>query len=331
MASVVGADLKVRDLVIEYSSGGYPVRPIDGLSLDASGGQLVLLLGASGCGKTTLLSVLAAILTPTSGTATVAGVSVTDLRGAALTQYRRDTVGVVFQAFNLVPSLNALENVMVPLRAAGMKRRPAKERSTELLERVDLGHRMNHRPGDMSGGQQQRVAIARALAHDPPVLLADEPTAHLDYIQVEGVLKLVRDLADDGRLVVVATHDERMIPLADAVVNLTPRADTEHREPVERKLAAGDILFRQGERGDLVWVVDEGEIEIVRTRDDGAEEKLAVIEPGSYFGELAPMFGLQRSASARAVGAAVVTGYGLRDFRDRFNLKTPEVLSDAAD
>jgi putative ABC transport system ATP-binding protein len=331
MASVVGADLKVRDLVIEYSSGGYPVRPIDGLNLDATGGHLVLLLGASGSGKTTLLSVLAAILTPTSGTATVAGISVTDLRGAALTRYRRDTVGVVFQAFNLVPSLSALENVMVPLRAAGMKRKPAKERATELLERVDLGHRMAHRPGDMSGGQQQRVAIARALAHNPPVLLADEPTAHLDYIQVEGVLKLVRDLADDGRLVIVATHDERMIPLADAVINLTPRADTEHKEPVRRELDDGEVLFRQGDRGDLVWVLEKGRVEIVRERDDATEEHVAFVDEGGYFGELAPMFGLQRSATARAAAPSVVTGYNLRDFRDQFNLDTPEVLSDAAD
>src|ERR1700690_1983935 len=152
--TVTGADLRVRDLVIEYSSGGYAVRPIDGLSLDASGGQLVLLLGASGCGKTTLLSVLAAILTPHSGAVSVAGVDVIGLRGAALTEYRRKTVGVVFQAFNLVPSLTALENVMVPLRGAGARRRVAHDRSTELHERVDLQHRLNHRPSELSGGQQ---------------------------------------------------------------------------------------------------------------------------------------------------------------------------------
>ena len=139
----------------------------------------------------------------------MAGIEVTSLRGTALTQYRRETVGVVFQAFNLIPSLTAIENVSVPLRAAGVRRRVARQRAVDLLEQVDLGHRMQHRPGGMSGGQQQRVAIARALAHDPPVILADEPTAHLDYIQVDGVLKLVRELADDGRLVVVATHDER--------------------------------------------------------------------------------------------------------------------------
>jgi putative ABC transport system ATP-binding protein len=330
--TVTGADLKVRDLVIEYSSGGYPVRPIDGLSLDASGGQLVLLLGASGCGKTTLLSVLAAILTPTSGNAEVAGIEVTTLSGKRLTQYRRETVGIVFQAFNLIPSLNAIENVSAPLRAAGVRARAAKQRATELLERVDLAHRMQHKPGDMSGGQQQRVAIARALAHDPPVILADEPTAHLDYIQVDGILKLVRELADDGRLVVVATHDERMIPLADAVVNLTPRADTSPREPVVIELAPGDVLFEQGSRGDLVYVVEDGQIEIVRSRDDGTEESVAFVEPGAYFGELAPMFGLQRSATARAAVATKLTGYGLLDFREKFHLTNEaKILSNAGD
>lgn len=318
--TVSGADLKVRDLVIEYSSGGYPVRPIDGLDLDAAGGELVLLLGASGCGKTTLLSVLAAILTPSEGVVEVAGVDVTALRGAALTEYRRKTVGVVFQAFNLVPSLSAVENVMVPLRGARVSRRVARDRAVELLEQVDLGHRLQHRPSGMSGGQQQRVAIARALAHDPPVLLADEPTAHLDYIQVDGVLKLIRRLADDGRLIVVATHDERLIPLADKVVNLTPRADTSSREPETIRLEAGGIVFSQGERGDLVYVVEEGQIQIVRARDDGTEEDVALIQAGNYFGELAPMFGLQRSATARAAGPTTVTGYGLRDFREKFQL-----------
>jgi putative ABC transport system ATP-binding protein len=330
--TVTGADLKVRDLVIEYSSGGYPVRPIDGLNLDATGGHLVLLLGASGCGKTTLLSVLAAILTPTSGQVEVAGIEVTGLSGKRLTKYRRETVGIVFQAFNLIPSLNAIENVSAPLRAAGTSGRAAKQRATELLERVDLGHRMQHRPGDMSGGQQQRVAIARALAHDPPVILADEPTAHLDYIQVDGVLKLVRELANDGRLVVVATHDERMIPLADAVVNLTPRADTSPREPEVLVLEPGDVVFEQGSRGDLVYVVEDGQIEIFRTRDDGTEESVAMVDAGAYFGELAPMFGLQRSASARAAAATKLTAYGLRDFREKFQLTNEaKILTNAGD
>src|SRR5204862_3367946 len=205
-------------------------------------------------------SVLAGILTPAAGMVRFGDVAVTSLKGHAMTEYRRHTVGVVFQAFNLVASLSASENVQTPLRAAGVRGGEARRRAEELLEHVGLADRMAHRPGDLSGGQQQRVAIARALAHDPPVVLADEPTAHLDYIQVEGVLKLIRELADDGRLVVVATHDERMIPLADEVVNLTPRADTSHREPVRVTLEPGGYVFRQAERGDLVYVVEDGTI-----------------------------------------------------------------------
>ena len=164
------------------------------------------------------------------------------------------------------------------------------------------------------------------------MILADEPTAHLDYIQVDGVLKLMRGLADDGRLVVVATHDERLIPLADGVVNLTPRADTSPREPETIRLEDGQVIFRQGDRGDLVYVVESGEIQILRNRDDGTEEDLARVAAGNYFGELGPMFGLQRSATARAVGSTTLTGYGLRDFRERFHITSEaRVLADASD
>src|SRR6478672_1923479 len=172
--------LHINDLVVEYSSGGYAVRPIDGLNLEVSAGSLAILLGPSGCGKTTLLSCLGGILKPTSGSIHVGDIDVTGLSRSALTEYRRHTVGIVFQAFNLVPSLTAEENIVVPLRAVGTPRQEAKERAKALLEMVDLSHRSHHRPADLSGGQQQRVAVARALALDPPFILADEPTAHLD-------------------------------------------------------------------------------------------------------------------------------------------------------
>src|SRR5882757_355736 len=188
-------DLSIQNLVVEYSSGGYAVRPINGLSLDVEAGSLLILLGPSGCGKTTLLSCLGGILRPKSGTIKFDGVEITALDSRAMAQYRRDKVGIVFQAFNLVPSLSALENVLVPLRAAGMSRAASRERAEELLTRVNLADRMKHRPGDLSGGQQQRVAVARAIALDPPLILADEPTAHLDFIQVEEVLRLIRELA----------------------------------------------------------------------------------------------------------------------------------------
>jgi putative ABC transport system ATP-binding protein len=310
--------LQVRDLTVEFSSGGYLVRPLDGLAFDADDGELVVLLGPSGCGKTTLLSCLAGLLTPTSGSIQLDGRETSRLSGRDLTAHRRDTVGIVFQAFNLIPSLSAHGNVVAPMRLAGLSRRAANERATELLERVGLGERGHHRPGQLSGGQQQRVAIARALVHDPPVVLADEPTAHLDHIQVEGVLQLLRELASPGRVVIVSTHDDRVTHLADRVVELVPNLAGADRPPEELHLEPGAIVFEQGSRGDLVYVVDAGEVEIYRERGDGSEEQLATVAAGAYFGELGPTLNLPRSASARARTAVTLTSYTTRHFRRRF-------------
>jgi putative ABC transport system ATP-binding protein len=310
--------LFVRNLTVEYASAGYIIRPLDELSLSARGGDLVLLLGPSGCGKTTLLSCLAGILAPTKGLISVDTTDVGKLRGEALTQYRRHTVGIVFQAFNLIPSLTAQENVEAPLAAAGVSYRDAREVARRRLVEVGLEDRTHHRPGDLSGGQQQRVAIARALALDPPLLLADEPTAHLDYIQVEGVLRTLRELASGDRMVVIATHDERMLPLADRVVEMTPRFRAAASPPEKVKLKAGDVLFEQGSRGGRIYVVEDGEIELVRVRETGAEERLATSRRGDYFGELGPLLGFPRAATARARTDAVVTGYTVADFREMF-------------
>ena len=307
--------LKVSDLTVEYNSGGYVVRPLDRLSLEASDGQLVVLLGPSGCGKTTLLSCLAGLLKPTSGSIRQGDIEVENLHGSELASYRQHQVGVVFQAFNLIPSLSARENVVVPMSLAGMSRREAVPRALELLDQVGLADRARHRPGALSGGQQQRVAIARALAHDPPLVLADEPTAHLDHVQVEGVLQLIRRLASPGRMVIVATHDDRITHLADRVVNLAPRADNEDREPERVTLADGEVLFRQGDRGELVYLVDTGSVEIYRELAGGGEEHVSLLGPGKYFGELGPMLLLPRSASARAVGETELVGYPLHRFR----------------
>ena len=310
-------DLRIKDLVVEYSSGGYAVRPIDGLNLEVTAGSLAILLGPSGCGKTTLLSCLGGILSPTSGGIEFGDVDVTRLDTRALSAYRRGTVGIVFQAFNLVPSLTAIENVMVPMRAARMTRHQARRRAEELLVRVGLADRMTHRPGDLSGGQQQRVAVARAIALDPPLILADEPTAHLDFIQVEEVLRLIRELATGERVVVVATHDTRMLPLADRVVELVPHVASADRPPQTVELTAGAVLFEQGATADLIFVVAEGELEIVRELTSGGEELLKVATPGDYFGEMGPLFGLPRSARVRARTDATVIGYTVQAFRER--------------
>ena len=293
------------------------VRPIDGLTLDVNAGSLALLLGPSGCGKTTLLSCLGGILRPTSGRIALDDVDVTGLDARELTMYRRRTVGIVFQAFNLLASLTAIENVMVPMDAAGMNGRESRERAEELLERVGLRDRMRHRPGDLSGGQQQRVAVARAIALDPPLILADEPTAHLDFIQVEEVLQLIRELASGERLVVVATHDTRMLPLADRVVEMVPHVASTDRPPETVRLTAGSVLFEQGSMGDLIYVVGEGELDLVRELTGGGEELLRVATAGDYFGEIGTLFGLPRSATVRARSDAEVIGYTGKAFRER--------------
>ena len=307
--------LVVVDLTVAFDSGGYVIKPLDGLTFTANDGELVVLLGPSGCGKTTLLSCLAGLLTPTSGSVEFGATAVSELRGPALAAYRRQTVGVVFQAFNLISSLSARSNVVVPMRLAGVPRAKAKARAAELLELVGLGERVGHRPAQLSGGQQQRVAIARALVHEPQLILADEPTAHLDHIQVEGILRLMRELASPGRIVVVSTHDDRVSQLADRVIELAPHFSDADKPPETVVLAQGEVLFHQGERGELIYHVESGLLEVYRELADGGQEILARVEPGNYVGELGPILNLPRSASVRALEDTVVVGYTVRAFR----------------
>ena len=207
---------------------------------------------------------------------------------------------------------------MSPLRLARVARHEAQARAAGLLEKVGLAERAGYKPKQMSGGQQQRVAIARALVHDPPLVLADEPTAHLDYVQVEGVLRLLRGLAAPGRLVLVVTHDDRITQIADRVIELAPKFASSITEPEEVVLDAGEVLFELGDRGDLVYVVEEGEMEIYLPHTGGEEERLTVVRPGSYFGEIGPLLNLPRSASARALGKCRLMAYPVRAFRRRF-------------
>jgi len=309
-------DLCIDDLTVEFSKGEYTVRPLDHLTATVRAGTLALLLGPSGCGKTTLLSCLAAILKPTSGAITFRGADITALSGRELTEHRRHGVGIVFQAFNLVPSLNSVENVAVPMRSAGVRSRPATTKAVDLLTGVGLGDRLTHKPDKLSGGQQQRVAIARALALDPPLVLADEPTAHLDYIQVESVLRLIRRLTDGGRVVVVSTHDDRMLPLADQIIEMRPDSvPPTDATTTPLTLAAGSTLFRQGDPSDLIYVVGTGQVDVIRATPDG-ELLLATLGPGDHLGEMGPLFGLPRSATVRARTDAGLTGYTVKAFRD---------------
>jgi len=315
-------DLTVRDLVVEFIHDGYAVKPLDGMSFDAPAGELVVLLGPSGCGKTTLLSCLGGILTPTSGTIRLGDVDVTGLARRDLEAYRRDHVGFVFQAFNLIPSLSARENIALPMVLTGRDRKWSFERADELLDIVGLSDRANHKPLKLSGGQQQRIAVARGLGHDPPLLLADEPTANLDHIQAEAIIRLLQQLRSAGRSIVVSTHDARLVPIADRIVQMVPDTESIDQPTHEVTFAGGETVFEQGDPSDLVYVVESGEIEIVRVLADGGEEQLNRIGAGQYFGELGPFLGFPRSATARAVSDARLTAYGARVFRERILHRT---------
>ncbi len=318
-------DLVISDLVVEYTSGPHTVRPIDHMSITVPEGSLALLLGPSGCGKSTLLSCLGSILEPTSGSITLGDEKVTGLDPAGLIEHRRNRVGIVFQSFNLVDSLTAMENVALPMRSARVRRKAAFARAEELLIDVGLEERLGHRPGELSGGQQQRVALARALALDPPLLLADEPTAHLDYIQVEGILRLLRRLTDAGRTIVIATHDERILPLADQVIEMQPKFASgldPDAEPVEVIVDAGAALFTQGDPSDLIYTIEDGTLEVVATSQDGSEVILSKLGAGDYVGEMGPLFGLPRSATVRAVTPTRVMGHTPKSFRETLDIET---------
>lgn len=311
------SDIQVRDLVVEFVHDGYAVRPLDGMSFDARSGELAVLLGPSGCGKTTLLSCLGGILTPTSGSIRLGDIDITGLSAGKLQAYRRDHVGFVFQAFNLIPSLSARENIAVPMVLTGRDRRASFERADELLEIVGLSDRANHRPSKLSGGQQQRVAVARGLGNDPQLLIADEPTANLDHIQAEAVIRLLQELRAQGRTIIVSTHDARLVPIADQIVQMVPGTADVEQPTHQVTLTAGESVFEQGDRSDLVYVIDSGEVDIIRVKADGSEDPLNRIGAGQYFGELGPFLGFPRSASARAHGDVVLTAYSARLFRSQ--------------
>jgi len=309
--------LTVTDLVVEFIHDGYAIRPLDNLSFQAQAGELVVLLGPSGCGKTTLLSCLGGILSPTSGSIALGATEVTGLKGTELDTYRREQIGFVFQAFNLIPSLSARENIAVPLTLTGHSRKESFDRADELLEQVGLAERANHLPSRLSGGQMQRVAVARGLGHNPPLLLADEPTANLDHIQAEAIIRLLQSLRDDGRMIVVSTHDARLVPIADRIVQMVPVGGHDEVATHEVTYAAGESIFEQGDPSELVYVVQSGEVDVIRVLADGGEEQLNRLGPDQYFGELGPFLGFPRSASVRAHSDVVLTAYSPRVFREK--------------
>jgi putative ABC transport system ATP-binding protein len=213
-------EVRVENLIKIYKQRNIEVIAIRDVTLSIGSGEFVALVGPSGSGKTTFLHLIGGIDRPTGGKVIVDGENIAMYSDARLTEYRRSKVGFIFQFFNLLPMLTALENVMLPMQLRGMPREERRRRAEGLLKMLGMEHRANHYPDELSGGEQQRVAIAAALANDPPLILADEPTGELDTETGMKIIELLRGLKDKGKTVIVATHDLRITEVADRVLRI---------------------------------------------------------------------------------------------------------------
>ena len=212
--------LRLLDVGKMYATGSVQVEALRGVSMEVARGEYVAIMGPSGSGKSTLMHILGCLDVPTSGSYHLAGEDVSTMDEDALAHVRNRQIGFVFQQFNLLASLPAWRNVELPLCYSGVGRAERKKRAVEALERVGLGDRLDHRPGELSGGQQQRVAVARALVTDPALILADEPTGNLDSHSTADVLRLFAELHDQGRTIVLITHEHDVAESAQRVVRL---------------------------------------------------------------------------------------------------------------
>ncbi|NLA77253.1 MAG: ABC transporter ATP-binding protein [Clostridiales bacterium] len=212
--------IEVKDLYKIYNPGENEVRALDGITLSVEHGEFLAIIGQSGSGKSTFMNMLGLLDIPTSGEYYLDGINVSTMDDDRLSDIRNREIGFIFQGFNLIPSLTAQGNVELPLVYRGMKAEDRRELSDEALERVGLSNRKKHLPSQMSGGQQQRVAIARAVAARPPIIMADEPTGNLDSRAGEEVMRILHELNDDGRTIVLITHDNGIAATAKRVVRI---------------------------------------------------------------------------------------------------------------
>ena len=213
--------VRCQNIVKTYDTDGQKVTALNGVDLDIAMGELMMLVGPSGCGKTTLISIIAGILDQDEGRCELFGEDLLTMPSRDKLNFRAVNIGFVFQAYNLLPSLNAAENVSVPLIINGMKRSAAERKATEVLEQVGLGERTTALPVQLSGGQQQRVAIARALVHSPRLIVCDEPTSALDHKSGHNIMNLLKEVAlHHDRVLVIVTHDARIFSFADRIAEM---------------------------------------------------------------------------------------------------------------
>lgn len=332
-----------------FGEAGSRAQVLFDLSLDIEPGSLVILTGPSGSGKTTLLTLMGALRSVQEGRIEVLGKSLSGLDEIALTRMRRD-IGFIFQMHNLFDSLTAMQNLVMATHMSDTPPEQARRTCLALLERLGLGHRVDHKPAALSGGQRQRVAVARALVNSPRLILADEPTAALDQASGLEVVTMLKEFAAaDGRAVVMVTHDNRVIGHADRIMNMVDGrivSDVRVNEAVDLSMALrgidlfarlstaeltqvaekmqlrlfrdGEVFMRRGEEGDLFYLLREGRADVI-VEENGVERVAATLEPGQYFGERALITGEARNATVTARGAGRLAVLSKQEFQQALN------------
>lgn len=239
MADIV---VKTEDVVKEYQMGDNVLRALDGINIEIERGEYISLMGPSGSGKSTLFNMIGALDRPTKGHVFIDGQDMSQLSQSQIAWFRCHRVGYIFQSYNLLHVMTALENVTLPMIFAGLSTSQRNEKGAELLEKVGLGDRIDHRPDELSGGQRQRVAIARALANDPSIVLADEPTANLDTITGREIIDLIKQLNTEDKVTVIsATHDLKMLDVSDRIVDIRDGLVERIRNRDEIEIEIGEV------------------------------------------------------------------------------------------
>jgi len=234
--------IQTRGVSKTFHAARGEVCALAGVDLDILSGQYISVMGPSGSGKSTLFNMIGALDRPTSGSVVIGGVELSSLNPRQLAFFRGRHLGYIFQAYNLIASMTALKNVMLPLLLAGAEQEEATQRATDALRDVGLAHRLDHRPGELSGGQQQRVAIARAIVNRPTILLADEPTANLDLQTGMQIIAMIRELSQArGMTVVTATHDHEMLKVSDRVIWIEDGRIARITDRSEMRIEAGSV------------------------------------------------------------------------------------------
>ena len=333
--------VRVNGLNHYYGEGEARNQVLFGNSIEIPAGQLVVMTGPSGAGKTTLLTLIGALRSIQEGRIDVLGRDLSRLGGSDLVDVRRD-MGFIFQMHNLFDALSAYENVKMAAQLGDASSSEMRQRCAGILERLGLGHRIDHKPRFLSGGERQRVAIGRALVNQPRLILADEPTAALDKDSTMNVIKLLKQTTIDyGAAVMMVTHDHRIIDSADRLVHmvdgrimsdvvlhdalriceflrpidlfkaLTPQQLTDVAEHMKKRhFAAGDTIIREGEPGEDFFLISDGEVEVIRS-----DHEVARLGPGDFFGEVALISGEPRNATVVAEGGVDAYALGKNDFQ----------------